>query len=129
MQLLPTSGKDQRRVYVMHYPPDCSGSQFQEAVDSSIVKLRRETSPFALVHACRSVKYSTLDLRLPFLHWGKQVLGFGAIERVSFVIGDVGAMGLLTLNGMLSLSPVQPARIFNSIDEAERWSRSDLEST
>ena len=112
----------------MTYPADCSGTEFQTAVDKNIEALRSETRPFALVHDCRVVRYSTLDMRLPFLDWGRSVLGFGIIERVAFVVGE-GAW-LATLNGMLRLSPVQPARIFSAapgdnLDEAERWSREE----
>jgi|APSaa5957512622_1039677.scaffolds.fasta_scaffold26476_4 hypothetical protein len=129
LHVLPSTSPAERRVYVMTYPADCSGTEFQTAVDKNIEALRSETRPFALVNDCRVVRYSTLDMRLPFLDWGRSVLGFGVIERVAFVVGE-GAW-LATLNGMLRLSPVQPARIFSAapgdnLDEAERWSQETI---
>ena len=89
--------------------------------DSCIRTLQAESTPFALIHDCRQVQYSSMDLGLPFVDWGRTVARLGAIRRVAFVVGDVGSVALMTLNGMLWMSPVQPAKIFAQLDEAERW--------
>ena len=63
------------------------------------------------------------DMSLPYIEWGR-VVSKSQIERVAFVVdpGRVGRVGLAVINGMLRLSPVQPARVFATLSEAQAWS-------
>ena len=90
---------------------------------STLDLLKTETEPFALVHDFRVVKYSTLDISLPYMEWGR-IVSKRQIERVAFVVdpGRMGRVGLAVINGMLRLSPVQPARVFATLSEAQAWS-------
>ena len=110
-------------VHSWHYPQECAGTEFQASVDAGIAMLKDEAVPFALLHDFRFVHYSKMDLSLPFLEWGRDIRRSCRIERVAFVVDParVGWFGLLTINGMLQLSPVQPARVFHTLEQAECW--------
>ena len=121
----------ERRVHLLRYPSACKGEEFRTHMTDTIAMLKAEERPFAVIHDCRWVRYSQLDLGLPFIEWGKAVSALGHIQRVAFVVDGArtGKWGLAAINAALHLSPVQPARIFGSPDEAERWSTSLSETT
>ena len=113
-----------RGLFVASWPVSCAGAAFETGRAEMTDRLCAVRRPFALLHDFRRVDRSVLGWGMPFLADARLVASAGWISKVAFVYGGNAAV-LGTMNSLLWLSPVQPAKAFRDFDEAARWCSDD----
>lgn len=82
-----------------------------------------QEKPYSLLHDFRFVNYSMVDWKSDFMFFeaAHKVAKQGLTQSVALVITGCSPLLLSTVNAMLWMSPVQPAKVFAYHDEALNW--------